>query len=75
MTDIVTKLIQSLQSENTDVRFYAAKALRTSSDERAFDALLTALEHEKSDEIRDEIGEALVTIADRLYLQNKPSPS
>jgi HEAT repeat protein len=69
MVDIVGKLIQGLQSENTDVRFYSAKALRSSSDERAFDALLAALEHEKNDEIRNEIGEALVTVADKLYRQ------
>jgi HEAT repeat protein len=74
MVDIVGKLILGLQSENTDVRFYSAKALRSASDERAFDALLTALEKEKNDEIRNEIGEALVTVADKLYRQGGAGP-
>jgi HEAT repeat protein len=75
MTDILEKLIRGLTSENTDVRFYSAKALRISPDERAFDALLAALENEKNDEIRNEIGEALVSIADELYRRNRTSPS
>jgi HEAT repeat protein len=74
MADIVMKLIQGLQSENSDVRFYSAKALRASSDERAFDALLAALEHEKNDEIRNEMGEALVSIADKIYRQGGTPP-
>jgi HEAT repeat protein len=75
MTDILEKLIRGLASENTDGRFYSAKALRTSPDERAFNALQATLENEKNDEIRNEIGEALVSIADEVYRRSRVSPS
>jgi HEAT repeat protein len=74
MADITEKLILGLKSENKDLRFYSAKALRQTSDERAFDALSEALVNEKDDEIRNEIGEAMVSIAEKLYRQHNNIP-
>ena len=60
--EAVSALIAALKDEDEEIRIYAARALGSIGDESATDALMEALENDKSAKVRREAARALSEI-------------